>query len=314
MVELAQQFVPAADEVWRLQNDAGAECVWFRQAVRGRGDPSRGTMQGIYVLTPGGQRLGSLNSLNPDAVLGVLNKALESWAALSPEQRRVDGRALPSPEHRWEQSCPDDGLVLERYARDIAAEPSIEPARPVNRDAIWFTADEARLLLPGELAPGATTEAPAIARRMARLALVDNVRGQTLPFAPEEVEGTLRSEVLSLDGSRVTLQLSGSTRAVAPGPWSGGDNYWKPRRDWPRRVETDLLGSAVYDRAAGRFVSFELVALGWRKGRTGLNGRSREKGEEARRIGFLIRLAPEGWRVAPTFINVYDADWVVQPG
>ena len=314
MVELAQQFVPAADEVWRLQNDAGAECVWFRSAVRGRPDPSAGTMQGIYVLTPGGKRLGSLNSLNPDAVLGVLTKALESWAALSPEERSVDPKVLPSPEHRWEHSCPEDGLILERFARDVGEDPSAEVLRPVNRDALWFTAAEARSLLPEQLVKGGSTEAPAVAHRMARLSLVDNVRGQTLPFSPEEVEGTLRSEVVSVDGSRITLQLSGSTRAVAPGPWSGGDNYWKPRREWPRSVETDLLGSAVYDRATGRFVAFELVALGWRKGRTGLNGRYREKGEEPRRIGFLIRLAPEGWRVAPTFINVYDADWVVQPG
>ena len=312
---MARRFVPAADEVWRLQNDAGPDCRWFRRVVRGREDPSRGSMQGMYVLTAGGRLLGSLNSLNADAVLRMLERSLQAWAGLRPSERKLDHATDLTPEHRWEQSYPEGGLVLERHARDVGADPTAEPRRPVNRDALWFTAEEARGWLPGELTVGAVAEvAPLVARRMARLCLVDNVRGQTLPFSPEEVEASLRTEITSVDDGVVQLRLSGSTRAQASGPWTGGDNYWKPGREWPRSIETSVLGTARYDAVAGRFVTFEMVAIGRRTGRTGFNGRSREDDQEPRGIGFLLRLAAPDWRVAPTFINVYQASWIVQPG
>ena len=59
--------------------------------------------------------------------------------------------------------------------------------------------------------------------------------------------------------------------------------------------------------------AFELVALGTRRGRTAFNGRAREEAASMHRIGFALRLAPAEFRVAPTFVNVYDADWVTHP-
>lgn len=272
-------------------------------------------MQGIYALSPAGRLLGRINSNNPDQVLSVLERSLKTWAELPTSERQLPDGARFEPTHRWEQSCPTDGLVLERYARDIGDDPAAQPRRPVNRDAVWFTRDEALGWLPEQLVAGATGDvSPVMATRLARLALVDNVRGQTLPFANAEIEqASLRFTVRAIGDKGAEILFDGSTRAVAKGPWLGGDNYWKPKREWPRRMETEVKGRATYDTAQKRFVAFELIALGERQGRTTFNGRHREDRDATYRIGFLLRLAPANWRVAPTFINVYDVDWVAPP-
>lgn len=65
LIEVAARFVPAADEVWRLQRDDDPECRSFRIAVTGKIEPSRGSMQGIYVFSPAGHLLGRRNSNDP---------------------------------------------------------------------------------------------------------------------------------------------------------------------------------------------------------------------------------------------------------
>ena len=69
-------FVPAADEVWRLQRDDDPECRWFREAVRGSSDAVAGSMQGTYVITAAGDLLGRINSSSPDRVLAMLELSL----------------------------------------------------------------------------------------------------------------------------------------------------------------------------------------------------------------------------------------------
>ena len=144
-----------------------------------------------------------------------------------------------------------------------------------------------------------------------RFHLVDNVRGQTLPFATEEIiRAQLYTEVLGRSASRVRLRLSGSTMAVAQGPWLMGDNIWTPPKDYPRRMTTTLLGTATYDLARSAFTEFDMVAWGTWRGFTQNNGRRR--GPESGPIGFVFTLAaPEpGERVAPAFIDLYNAIWI----
>jgi hypothetical protein len=116
---MTSNFACAADEVWRLQRDDDPECRWFRTAVRGDTEPVRGSMQGTYVITPQGHLLGRINSANPDHVLKVLTKALATWGSMSDTERSQVAVDAPQPVHRWEDSYPTSGLVLERFARDI---------------------------------------------------------------------------------------------------------------------------------------------------------------------------------------------------
>ena len=64
----------------------------------------------------------------------------------------------------------------------------------------------------------------------------------------------------------------------------------------------------------GKFTEFEMVALGEWRGSTENNARS--NGPQSGPIGFVFTLAPPeaSHRVAPAFIDVYNAEWIVKTG
>ena len=321
----AADFVTATDETWRLQNGLDAECLHF-QAMADQGHYGRpraegaprdaGTRQGIYACAPSGALLASINALDADAVLATIETAKAAWTALPDAQRWLDPGVDLRPAHRWEWSCPTDGLVLVRTVRELPedGDPRAAPRRPSNRDHAWFSADEARLLLPEPLQPGSRVVVPPLViRRLARFHLVDNIKGQTLPFAEAEVaDSWLASEVVSRDGDEVVLRLSGATRAVAEGPWLMGENAWTPDAEYPRSVTCELAGRAVWSPSRGAFTSFELVGLAEYRGSGWLNNR---KPEDHGPIGFLFTLAPRtpAAKVPPAFIDIYDAPWIARP-
>ena len=317
VIEASRAFVPAADETWRLQRGDDAECRLFRAML----DPEHpekggGSRQGIYVVAPSGRLLAGANVLQADRALELLARGLAAWQALPEEQRWLAADALAAPVRRWESSCPDDGLVLEQFSRDLPADgdPSAQPLPPVQRDHAWFSRAEARHLLPDEPRAGDVHEVPAsLVTRLARFHLVDAVKGQVQPFAPEEVEGSLRVEVVAREGDVVDLRLSGRSDAVARGPWLMGENSWKWPGEHPRSVRVSFEGRARYDLATGAFTGFELLALGTRRGSSGLNGRKGDTDEGP--IGFWLQLAGRAPadRVAPAFVDVYDAAWIVRP-
>lgn len=314
VIAASASFAPAADEVWRLQRDDDPECRWFRAAARGAPEPVAGSMQGTYVLTPGGALLGRLNSSDPERVLAMLSRALAKWRALPASERRASSVDVAAPAHRWEDSYPVSGLALERFARDVGATPTAPPARPVNRDTVWFAAEELAGFVPARGEVGATREVDAaLTERLARFAFVDNVRGQTLPFSRAALrEAQLRAEVTAVTDGLWRIRLSGQTAAATDGE-EPGQGYWRSNRPWPRSLRVRVQGEAAWDPAARRFRRFELVAVGVRRGRTTFNGRASEAPDSEHGVGFLLRPAPAGDRVAPTFVNLYDVPWIKTP-
>lgn len=308
-----ERFVCAADEVWRLQRGSEADCVFFQRAVNGGEritDP--GTRQGTYVFAPNGALLGRLNARAPDAVRAQLEAALALFEVLPAAARRLPEGVELAPAHRWEDSFPADGLVLVRTARDLSAE-GLAGERPAtwNRDYAWFARAEVAAMVQG-LEPGERRELPLLARRLARFHLVDNVRGQTIPYAPAEIRrAELVATVEARAGDELVLALEGASEAVAEGPWLLGENLWTPRGEHPHGIDCVLRGRAVVDVASGRFTTFELVALARRFGLTENNARRRDPAPS--RIAFHLTLAPDGPRVAPAFVALYDAPWIVPP-
>ncbi len=314
MRELADRFVPAADEVWRLQTGSDAECRFFQRIAEAGhyGGVHDRTRQGIYAVSPSGELLASINSTRPERVAAMLQEALEAWDALPDERRALPEDAEVRPDRRSEDRYPDDGLVLQVVSRDLgdATDPDAEPGVKWNRDYAWFTADELRTWLPGKARVGARFELPAI-DRLVRFHLVDNVRGQVLPFNSREVEkAQLHAEVVAVQGSSVELRLTGETRAACAGDWHYDQRVFRARDGrWPRGLATTLLGRAVADLAGGRITELELVAVGHRWGRTRFNGRRRESGPSP--VGFAITLASKtpAARVAPAFFHRYGPTW-----
>jgi hypothetical protein len=313
---LAEKFVPAADEVGFLQRRPGPEGDLFRKVAEqghyaGRMKPTD-TRQGIYATAPNGTLLASVNSNDPRRMQEMLEKALAAWGGLPREARLPEAALEKSPKgrFRWESLYPEDGLALRVNSRDLErpSEGADWRAHAWNQDYAWFRRDEARAFVPAEPKPGAKTDVPsALVRRLARCHLVDDVRGQTPPFEDAQVErATLSSEVVSVSDGKVTLRLSGETRAVARGRWAvSGFADMNAPQEHERGYEARLLGKATWDLASARFTSFELLAVGPRWGATQYNGRSDDPGPAPMGVAFTLAGATPSERVAPASIWAY---------
>lgn len=311
IIELSEQFVPATDEVWRLQNGSDPECRHFQKLAEvGHYRNHKSTRQGIYVSTPSGILLGSLNTHNTAAVLEIMRQGLKKYGSMDPERRKLSKDSEFQPTHRWEGSYPDGGLDLTMYARDLpeSCDP-VDKCQPSwNQDRVWFTPSEARKFLPenrAEIVAGAQHEIPElIVSRLARFSVIDTVRGQTSFYAAKDVaDSKLSIRVEDVNGSVVELSIRGSTK---------GESNTSRGRNLPHGIETNLLGQAKYDLDKNSFSQFELVAVGTRWGRTVFNGRSHQL--EKSPVGFVFRLTPDNAPlIAPSFLFAYGVDWVQHP-
>lgn len=308
--QLAAQFVPVADEVSRLQRDADADCVFFRGFCElghygGRTRPSA-TRQGMYAVTATGTLLASVNTRDATEVVRMLERALAKFDALPVAARTGERPALdPAAIRRFEDLCPEDGLVLRVYSRDLPRAEVVEGWRGKawNVDHAWFRRDEVAAFVPAP-EPGAEAAMPGpVLLRLIRAHLVDNVRGQTLAHGPDHVvEKRLVARTARIDGDLQLLELEGGVRVERAGTWAtrGYGPHGPQRLGFSGR----LYGAARYDRAAGRFVEFRLLAVGLRHGATEFNGRHDDPGPAP--LGFAFELAPaHAVRVAPSMHWVY---------
>lgn len=312
VIAATDDFVCAADEVWRLQRGSEPDCVFFQRMVNdGERITDRGTRQGSYVVAPSGVVLARVNTRDVERQLEMLDRGLAAWDALTAEQRRLPADAGFDDMHRYEDFRPDDGLVLDRIVRDVDERGlDGERGRRWNRDHAWFSRDEVAALVNDDAQVDETFAWDDVATRLARFHLVDNARGQTIPYAPAEVErAELVARVVRVDGDRVVFALDGRTRASADGPWQLGFGEWKPPVEHPHGLASQLVGRATFDRATRRFTDFELLAVARRWGRTVNNGRRGD--EDAGLVAFHFE--PGDSRVPPAFASVYDAEWIDHP-
>ena len=61
-----------------------------------------GTRQGIYVCSPSGKLLSSINSLNSDDVLETIRSGLKKWNDLSLSEQQLPRNHKVKAMHRWE--------------------------------------------------------------------------------------------------------------------------------------------------------------------------------------------------------------------
>ena len=276
-----------------------------------------GSRQGIYICSPSGELLSSVNSLNPDVVLEVIQKGLDTWDQLPGDKRKLPEDFTKHIEHRWEDSYPNDGLILKGAKADLLSDPPkfSERGDRWNMDYIWFNKSEAKKWIPKNYIKGEAIECPIIIKdRLFRFHLVDNVRGQTLPFAPQEIKKSkLQVKIVALDSLELKMNITGSSLAIAKGPWLLGENDWTPNHILDHSIETNILGSAVYNFTQEKFTDFELVIIGRWNGKTQNNGR--KFGPNDGHIGIVYNIAGDTYtnKIAPAFIDLYNADWITQP-
>ena len=311
IIELTKKFAVATDEVWRLQNLDDPECIHFRKiADVGHYRAHKSTRQGIYVCTPSGVLLGSLNTHNVGKVKNLLLTSLKKYSELDSDQRLLKDTRSILPDHRWEQSKPVDGLELTMIARDLPA--SCKPGEPKdsewNQDRVWFSKSEARQFLPADLSGIKKEQQYSVptnlVARIVRFSIVDTVKGQTTHYKLNEVrESELTATIEHFDETTVRIAFKGQTDAESKG--SRG-------QDMPHGIQTKLLGTALFDREKQRFDQFEIVAIGSRWGRTVFNRRSKQLDETP--VGFVFQMTPpHAPSIAPSFLYAYNAKWVKRP-
>ncbi len=180
----------------------------------------------------------------------MLRRALAEWERLPRAERaHPDPEALLAADaKRWERLYPEDGLVLLVYSRDLPRKraPTGWHADARNQDYAWFRKVEISKLLPEPVEVGATAKLPEnIVRRLVRLHLLDNVRGQTGPLQDEDIQRARWSlTVTATEGDLIELSLDGESRAVARGQWpvSGYQDRESPKAQ-ERGMDLRWLGN-----------------------------------------------------------------------
>ena len=109
------------------------------------------------------------------------------------------------------------------------------------------------------------------------------------------------------------LNITGNSLAIAKGSWLLGQNDWTPNHILDHSIETNVLGSAIYNIAEEKFKDFELVIIGRWNGKTQNNGR--KLGPNDGHIGIVYNIANDSYtnKIAPAFVDLYNADWITQP-
>ena len=317
MAERLTEFVLAADEVGRLQRGDDPECRFFQSFCElghygGRTQPSN-TRQGIYAVARSGRFLASINHHHADRVAKMLDDALAAWGRLSREERLLaeDPVERGRGNRRFESRFPKGGIAMRVTTRDLARDETRRRddwGRSWNEDQAWFRPEE----IAATFGPAASARAgaawdapPEVVRRIARCHLVDNVRGQTLPFRPEEIErAALRVIHERTKDGVARVRLEGNSRASAAGRWSVGGRS-PEAGEQTRGFEATWFGYAEWDVKAGALKSFELVVTGTRWGGTRYNVRHEDL--DPAPMGCVIRLisVPPESLVAPAHVWSY---------
>lgn len=283
---LAKEFVPATAEVWGLRTGKGPASDFFRKAS----DPLEpGRSHGLYLMGPGGENLGFHFISRPKApVLDLLKKGLARWAELVKE-KKYKPKPVPAVDlaQTWPAEAAEAGLLAAVHVRDFprAGHPKagrFEDGTPRwNQMRLVLSKEEAAGLLPKG---GASYAVPKeVLLKLARRTLVDGARGNHAGFRKDDAmkKGLLITTAVSSTGTRTTLKFEGEltyeegTEGYDPAQHGkqlavAGDHRWDV--EGLTGFDCKLLGQAVYDAGAQRFLRFELLAYGMRKG-------GREKGD-----------------------------------
>ncbi|RTZ91166.1 MAG: hypothetical protein DSY92_05100, partial [Planctomycetota bacterium] len=122
-------------------------------------------------------------------------------------------------------------------------------------------------------------------------------------------------EVTAVEGNMASIQISGLFRSESDGIYKLGETDWRHFPSGTRGIDATLRGEATWNIEQRRFSAFRAAVHGKAWGGSGLNGRRGVTQEQPAAIGWYFELVDDDPRdrLAPAFIDVYNADWVIQP-
>lgn len=268
---LAKNFLCVADEVWTLDHTDTPGARFFKEFVASSGGAlSWGptTKQGVYVMTPDGDYLaGHVARHDKASTVALLKDALKKWNEVVAKKGL---KPKPIPARTTNRTWGAEGLVanaggdagkrsaliVQVFVRDLPYKGERHPGPPeyqnwYNQTWMDFTPEEVQSLLPK--AGGKSPVADALVRKIAKEALLDFVRGQTGAWTDAQIrKAVLTAEPAPGKDGLVTVRYQGEFELGDAG----------------RGYDGKLHGTAGYDPRSGRFVKFELVAAGMRRGKT----------------------------------------------
>jgi len=270
VVALTEPFIPAADEVGKLEFGVDAASRFYKKiATRHiRGLP---TSQGTYIVTPSGLLLATVHRVDEDKLAEFLGKGLEEYKKLS-KHERLGIKALASANGR--SLYPAEGLVLRVDLRKFYSHKPVGRAAigvvERNRDFAWYKKEEAHQFLPPTPKKGEAHEVPRyIVERLARYHFTDTVRAFADPYPARCVkEAWLKTSVLEVNDGVVKLRFDGIVRSEQNDTPRFGllSNRGRLPRRAERSFQANLLGYATFDPEKQRFTKFEIFALGIQQG------------------------------------------------
>jgi hypothetical protein len=255
---ITSSFVAYAGDQWYLHRQQDEVGTYFWKVVdQGyrAARPKDETRQGIYIATGAGKLLAS-DPFRPHVgtFLTMLRRSLDKGKTEGLGE--APASAAEEPDARYARTPPAGGLILKTFTRIPLppAEGAWKPNQAVGRDHVWLTRDEERSLVPASWEKGARMPLPpAVAERIARFHLTDNVRGEPPMWARDHVrQSDLTLTVLDPAAGR--LGLSGTVRLAS--------------HDGRRGYDARMQGLLTLDRKSDRVTRFDALSWGeaWGEG------------------------------------------------
>ncbi|WP_346187320.1 hypothetical protein [Rubritalea halochordaticola] len=260
---IANHFVGVAsdDVAYNHLSDAAKAKGEYRFLHQSLADGGARIHQGVYAVTPSGRFLAKIDTgwptYDPVKSLENLKKAKVKYDGLKRENR-LKGTPLSERDRSYkarEANRNVKGVKLVTYARHYPfKEMELFDARHPQyskRDSLWFSADEAKGLLPSTLTLGSRA---ALSVPVAeRLLLHGHLMFGCPAWWKEHIKkADIQVQVIKLEGDLVYLTYEGAIQMEANSQWNQSGYSGK------------LIGRAVWNKQNESFQSLEWVSLGSR--------------------------------------------------
>lgn len=254
-------FVAVVADEWVERRRQDAEGEFFRHVTDQAPAPAKG--QGVYCFTASGKLLAFSRSHNAKNVRRLLHGAVESFGALSAEQRTAAVPERFAPDPQWDAPPPPDALILRAYARTLEGDGGggyrpcsklpTSHGQAAARDHAWLKAEEWRSLIPPAPQLGDLAEFPRLVlRRLCCFHLTDYTRGEPPMWRRKEVRrATLRTRVTRATQDVIELALEGDVLLATQPDAARAE----------RGFEARISGEIAIDRP-DRLTRFDMVAIG----------------------------------------------------
>jgi len=201
--------------------------------------------QGIYVFTPQGKFLSSINQLSADAVLETIESGWAKWEVLPKLEKKPTSNKVTKLNRNIAGKTLTRGLDWSlRFTIGICLTIS-NPTLSVSRHGIVMRPGFQRRKRKKSFPIPSRTQRSVIhlnsqnclTDRLCRIHFVDSVKGQTEAFSEDEIAGSSIGGKVRRKGDVLKIEINGTTHGE------------RDRRNRKHGVETKLLGTASYDVA-----------------------------------------------------------------